>query len=217
MSDPLVTPTPTLTEPVRRIDRRQWLLAGIIAILGGYLTILAIGGSLIQQLTGFGGGPAELTLLFVSQLVFAVAVTVLGYFLAPGSLGMRLLASAIYVLAVVTLVVLLTLRVSGGLGRVLGGPVIGATLTNSFFMILLLGALAWLIATAARPIAFIALVLAAAIAPVGVLLALAGVSAALSSMVQLIAVGIAAVVILLVSIPRRAVAEEPIDTADLPA
>jgi hypothetical protein len=215
MTDPLVTPVQAA--PVRAIDRRHWLLAGIIAILGGYLTILAIGGNLIQQLLGFSGAPAEFTLLFVGQLVFAVAVAVLGYFLAPGPLGRRVLASAIYVVAVAVLVVCLTLRLGGGAGPVLGGPFIGATLTNSFFMILLFGALAWLIAARARPIAYLALLLVAAIAPIGTLFALGGISNAVSSMVQLVAVGVAAVVILLVSIPRASSVDEPIDTADLPS
>lgn len=221
MSDPLVPPA--LAEPAGPIDRRHWLLAGVIAILGGYLTIIAIGGNLIQQLLGFGGGPAELTVLFVSQLVFAVAVTVLGYFLAPGSLGMRLLASAVYAAAVVLLVASLTLRVGGGLGRALSPLFFGATIANPFFMILLFGGLGWLLASRARGIAYLSLVLAAVVAPVGVLLALANLNGAVSSIVQLLAVGVAAVVILLVSFPRRPIepehleAAEPIDTADLPS
>lgn len=216
MTDPLVTPAPA--EPVRPIDRRIWLLAGIIAILGGYLTIQAISGGLIQHLAGFGNGPAELTVLLFSHLVFAVAVTVLGYFLAPGSLGMRVLASAIYVAAVVLVVAVLALRISGALG---GGPgvlFVGATLANPFFVVLLFGALGWLLASRARPIAYLALLLAAAIAPVGLLFGLAGLSSVLSSIVQLVAVGVVAVVILLVSIPRRpTVSSRPVDASDLPA
>lgn len=211
MTDPLVTPP----APTRTSSRRHWLLAGIIAILGGYLTIVSVGGSLIQQLAGFAGGPPELTLLFVAQLVFAVAVTVLGFFLAPGSLGARLLGSVVYIVAVALLVVLLTLRVSAGLGRALSGPFIGATVTNPFFMILLFGALGWLIASRAKPIAYLALVLAVVIAPVGFLLAMAGASGPVSSIVQLSLVAIAAVVVLLVSTMRPAAPAIP--TADLAA
>ena len=188
-----------VTEP---IDRRRVLLAGVIAILGGYLTILAIGGQLIQQLLGFGG-PVEFTVLFAAQLVFAVGVSALGYFLVPGPLLRRVIAKIVYIVGIAILVLVLVLRVGGTGGALLGNQFVQATISNVFFMVLLFGALAWLIAVGARPFAYLSLVLAAVIAPVGLLFVLNGVSNGISYIVQLIAVAIAAGVILLISIPRR--------------
>ncbi len=206
-----VVQEPEVIEVVEPMDRRRVLVAGVIAILGGYLTILAIGGQLIQQLLGFGG-PVEFTVLFTAQLVFAVGVSALGFFLVPGPLRRRVVAKVVYIVGIAILVLVLVLRVGGSGGALLGNQFVQATISNVFFMVLLFGALAWLIAVGARPFAYLSLVLAAVIAPVGLLFVLNGVSNGISYIVQLIAVAIAAGVILLISIPRSSVpVEEPID------
>lgn len=185
-----------------RSSRRQWLLAGIIAILGGYLTILSIGGQLIQTLLGYlTGAGVELAVLLISQLVFAVAVTVLGYLLAPAQLGRRLLAAVIYVAGAAVLVLSLYVRISGALGN-LGGIPVAMTIANPYFMVVLCGGLGWLIATSARPIAYLSLVLAFLVMPLGYLFAINGIASALSSLIQLVVSAVAALVILAVSRPR---------------
>ncbi len=123
-----------------------------------------------------------------------------------------MVAKVVYIVGIAILVLVLVLRVGGTGGALLGNQFVQATISNVFFMVLLFGALAWLIAVGARPFAYLSLVLAAVIAPVGLLFVLNGVSNGISYIVQLIAVAIAAGVILLISIPRSsAPVEEPID------
>jgi hypothetical protein len=215
-AEPIAVPSPAGTAvyaepaPVVPVDRRVWLRSGIIAILGGYLTIGSISGGLVQQLAGFMGAGPEYTVLLVGQLVFAIGVTALGYFLVPGPLGRRILGKVVYALAIVILVVVVTLRITGGLGG-FGGAWSGVSIGNPYFMVLLFGGLGWLIASGAKPLGYLALIFAFLMIPITYFLLVSGIPSAIAVMIQMVVVLIGAVLILLASWPRRpiGVVEEP--------
>ncbi len=205
MTNPEVT-TPVAANPYLAttttppFDRWRWLLAGVIGILGGYLTIGAAIGGLLNALSGFGGFPPEFTALLVAQAVFAIAVTAFAYAVAPGSASRRILAIVIFALGVVGTVALMFGRIYAGL------PIPGTIsnfLINPFFLVLFFGALGWLLASGARPLAFVGLLLTLIVLPLNFVFLINGVGSGISTAVQYVLALVVAVVILLISRPAR--------------
>jgi hypothetical protein len=178
------------------IDRWRWLLSGIIAILGGYLTLLSLTGGFVNVFAGVLPDPA-INALLIAELVFAVAVTALGYFFVPAPLSRRLIAKVVYVVGIVILVILMALRISTGFG----GMALGVTLANPAFMVLLLGGFGWLLACGVAPVRYLVLLVALVVMPIWYWFALAGITTVIATIVQFAVCGVAAVIILLVSRP----------------
>lgn len=197
MSESSVFPTqpPPAPNYPTTIDRWRWLLAGVIAILGGYLTIQVATTGLGQIFVGYSD--PSITLLVIAELVFAVAVTALGYFFAPGPLGRRILAKAVYVVGILLLALVIWLRFTTGFG----GIPLALSFGNPFFVALLFGGLGWLIACAAAPMRYLVLLVALVALPLNYILVMAGASSGFGLVVQYVVCGIAAAAILLVSRP----------------
>lgn len=214
MTNPEVTspiaPNPyvvTAAEPA--FDRWRWLLAGVIGILGGYLAIASAVGGLLNGLSGFGGFPPEFVALLIGQAVFAVLVTGFAYAVAPGTASRRILAIVIFSLGFVGTLALMFARIYSGLG--LPGALSGV-LVNPFWLVLFLGALGWLLASGARPLAFLGLLLTFIVMPLNFVFVLNGIGSGISTGVQYAAAFVIAVVILLISRPAAVVAPAAIVT-----
>jgi hypothetical protein len=186
------------TPRVGAFDRWRWLLAGVIGILGGYLTLSSINGPLLQTLSGFGQFDPEQSGVFIGQTVFAFAVTVFAYLVAPGTLSRRVLASVLYVVLVIAFVAFMVARLYGDLR--IGGPVMSFFISTQF-AVLFAGALGWLIAAGSRPIAFLTLLLTFIVMPLNTVFALNSLSSGWSQIVQLPLCLVIAVAILLASRP----------------
>lgn len=186
-------PAPNYPTP---IDRWRWLLAGIIAILGGYITLQALNGPFIQIFTGVLSD-TSINVLLILELVFGVAVTALGYFFVPAPLGRRILAKVVFVVGVGIVVLFLALRITSGFG----GIPVGITLANPAFMVLLFGGLAWLIACGVAPIRYLVLLAAFVVMPLAFWMNMAGMTSGITLLVQLLVCGVIAGAILLVSRP----------------
>lgn len=197
MSQTSVFPQDPPPPPVHAtpLDRWRWLLSGIIAILGGYITLQALTGGLGQVFLGFLA--PTVVAIYVAQIVFGVAVSALGYFFVTAPLGRRILAKAVWVVGVGLVILFVALRLTTGFG----GVPAGLTVANPHFMLLVFGGLGWLIASGVTPLRYLVLLVALVPVPINFLLVLGGADSALGTLVQLVITGIAAVVILLVSRP----------------
>lgn len=179
-------------------NRWRWLLAGVIGILGGYLTISASGGQLLQTLGGYGSLPPEQTVMIIAQAVFALVVTSFAYLVAPGPMPRRVIAIVVFVVLVVGFTAFMVARVFGDLR--LGGPVFSFFI-NPYFAVLFAGALGWLIAVGARTIGFLTLLLTFIVMPLGAFFAINNISSGISQLVQLGLCLVIAVVVLFASRP----------------
>ena len=179
-------------------DRWRWLLAGVIGILGGYITLSLMNSGLIQALSGLGGYPPEITVQFVAQAVFGLAVASFAFLVAPGPLGRRLLAVLIFVVVVIVLVFILIGRINGSLR--LPGP--GALVVlNPYWVVLFAGGLGWLLAAGARPLAYLTLAATLVVMPLGYVFAMNNISSGIGTVVQLALALVIAVGILFASRP----------------
>jgi hypothetical protein len=179
-------------------DRWRWLLSGVIGILGGYLTVASVSGQLTMALSGRAAFPFEVGFLLVAQAVFALAVTAFAFMLAPGKFGRRVLAVVLFVVIVVLLVAFLVARNYGGL-RVPGPGFL--VVTNPYWIVLLAGAVGWLIAAGSRPLAYLSLLLTFIVMPLGFVFAMNNISYGISALVQYGLCLAIAVAILIVSRP----------------
>lgn len=179
-------------------DRSRWLLVGVIGILGGYLTVKALDGSMIFALVQVDRYGPGYVLLFVSEAVFALAVTSFAFFFAPGPLVRRVLAVVLFVAVTVALAGLLVGRLSGTIS--VPGPTLWV-LADPHWVVLAVGGLGWLIAAGARPIAYFTVLLALIVMPLGYVFALGDIAVGVSTLVQLGVSLAVAVAILFVSRP----------------
>ncbi len=170
-------PPPTRATP---LDRWRWLLSGIIAILGGYITLGSLNGGFNILFAGLV--TPEAVVLAVLPFVFGILVTALGYFFVPAPLGRRILAKVVLVVGALLLILGVWLRMTTGAG----GLPLGMTLANAAFMLLLFGGLGWLIACRVEPIRYLVLLVALIAVPGPTLLTLAGVAGAVTYIVQLV-------------------------------
>ncbi len=178
----------------RRLDRRHWLLAGLLGIVGGVLLfdgVLRSASGTTSQL------PLEAVLLFAGGGLLGLVAVVVAFALAPGGAGRR-------ILGIVVLVVGAGLALGFGL-LLFGGPVrippeIRWVVTPQSLLVGT-GILGWLLASGARWWAFLVLLLAPAVATVAMALLVQGSS--LSNVApQAVALALALLALLL-SIPRR--------------
>ena len=221
MSIPESTPVnpnpyaPAAVATAAPFDRWRWLLAGVIGILGGYLTISSFSGGLLNVISGIAQYDLELSAQIVLQGVFALAVTAFAYLVAPGPFPRRVIAVVLFVVVAVAIVALLAARYSGGLR--LPGPAFNVVL-NPYWLVLLTGGLGWLIAAAARPIAYLSLLLTFIVMPLGFVFAINSISSGISTIVQLVLSLAIAIVILLVSRPAASSYESsaPVATSVAP-
>jgi len=142
--------------PPAQLVSTQWLLALVTVSLGGYLLMLSLGGQFIQLFTGMRIEVSYGALL-VLQLLFAVAVVLLGFFFAPASLARRSIAGAIVAVVVLFTVILQAVRLTTGLGA--ASVFIGFTFADAFVMLPLALGAAWLVVRARSGLAFAGLAL----------------------------------------------------------
>lgn len=191
------------TEPVvssQPVDARGRLLASAIAVfLGGYLLISAVGGQLPIALSGYTGGGPELAVLLLLQLAFAVAVVLTGFFLAPGAVGLKLIASAIVVVGVTITVVILVARINGSISA--GIPLL-STLANPYFMTVAVVGAAWLVVRSAR-LGWLALLATILLIPIPTLMTTMGVTFATAQILILFVAAIVGVGIIAAGRPAR--------------
>jgi hypothetical protein len=181
------------------VERWRWLLAGVLGILGGYLTVNALtDGVIFGTLLRPDAFDPEIVVPWVLRGVFALAMTALAFFAAPGPIGRRALAVAIFVVVAIVLFFVILGRLSGAIRG--GGPVV-LMLTNAYWVVLAVGGLGWLIASAARPIAYLSLLLALIVMPLNFIFAVNNLPSAISGLVQLLVSLVIAVAILFVSRP----------------
>ena len=169
--------------PAAQLTSTRWLLALVTVSLGGYLLVLSLAGQFVQLFTGIRIEVSYGALL-VLQLLFAVAVVLLGLFFAPASLTRRSIAGAIVAVVVLLTVVLQAVRLTTGLGA--ASVFIGFTFADAFVMLPLALGAAWLVVRARPGLAFaaLALVMIPALAHWGLLVN--GVDSATTQIIMLI-------------------------------
>lgn len=179
----------------RRVDRRHWLLAGLLGIVGGALVLDAV----LRAASSFTSSqlPIEAFLMPVGAGVLGLAGIVVAFALAPGGAARRVLG---------VVVVLIGVGVAFGFGVALftGGlrvPTEVRWVVSPQSLLVGAGIVGWLLAAGARWWAFLVVLLAPAVAAVATALVLAGSSlAALAP--QVVAV-VLALLTLALSVPRR--------------
>jgi hypothetical protein len=165
----------------------RWLLSLVTTSLGGYLLVSSLSGQVTQLLSGaeymqsygFGFG-----LLLVLNLLFALAVVLLGLFFATASLARRGIAAGIVVLGVILVSILQAVRVTAGFGR--ATPFLAFTFADPYVMLPLLLVAAWFVVRYRPGLAFVALALVIIIALSHWGLLVAGIDTATSSLVILL-------------------------------
>lgn len=143
----------------------RWLLSLVTTSLGGYLLIWSLSGQVTQVLSGAEFMQAlgfSFGLLLVLQLLFAVAVVLLGLFFATASLARRGIAAGIVVLGVILLSILQAVRVTAGFGG--ATPFLAFSFADPYVMLPLLLVAAWFVVRYRPGLAFVALALVIIIA-----------------------------------------------------
>jgi hypothetical protein len=172
------------------------MLAGVIGIVGGYLTVSAAASPALSNIAR--NFDPEYLMPWIAELLFALVVTSFAFFVAPGARRRRVLAIAIFCAIVVVLVVLLVARQTGSLRA----PVpIFIVFLNPYWVVLFAGGLGWLIAAGSRVVAYFTLLLAILVMPIPFVFALNNIEFGATALVQLVLSLVVAVVILLVSRP----------------
>ncbi|SDH29203.1 hypothetical protein [Agrococcus jejuensis] len=181
--------------PGRRLDRRHWLLAGLLGIVGGALLLDGVL-SITPVLSG-AQVPIESMALAAGGAALGLVAIVVAFSLAPGSLGRRALGIVI-VLVGIGLAVGLVALLFGGPVRI---PVEVRWVASPQSLLVGTGIVGWLLASGARWWAFLVVLLAPAIPAVASALLFQGSSLAILAPQALALV--LALLALLLSIPRR--------------
>lgn len=197
------TETPaSYVEPVRTPAPGRALASAVAVFLGGYILVQSLSSNLATYLAVQAAREPEAAVLLLTQLVFALAVVVVGFFLAPAPVGRKFLASALVVVGSILVVVTQAMRVSGAIRWGAGGVPLTMTLINAFFMVALTVGAGWLIVRSAR-VGWLALLATVILIPLPYLFTVANISWAIIQIVMLILLGIVGVVILLAGRPAR--------------
>jgi hypothetical protein len=169
--------------PTARTPDIRWLLALVTVSLGGYMLVLSLSGQFIQLFTGM---PIDVSygVLLTLQLIFALAVVVLGFFFAPAPLMRRAIAAGIVVAIVLLVIVLQAIRLSSGFGP--ASVFIGLTLGDSFVMLALGLGSGWLVVRKRPGLSFATLALAVILSLVRWGLVLNGFDLATSQLIMLV-------------------------------
>jgi hypothetical protein len=161
----------------------QWLLSLVTVSLGGYLIVLSVGGQFVQLFLNMRLD-LSVGVLLVLQLLFALAVAVLGFLFAPAPMTRRSIASAIVVAFVLVTVIVQASRLSGGFGPL--RVFVGFTFADVFVMLTLALGAAWLVVRSRPGLAFISLALVVIVALVHWGLLVNNIDSATSQIVMLI-------------------------------
>jgi hypothetical protein len=175
------------------------LASGIAVFLGGYLLLQAMGGQLYPALAGFGPRETSYVVLVLLQLVFALAVVLAGLWIAPGSAGRKAVASVLVVVVTVIVVAASVARISGALNL---GQAPTFTITNPWFMVVLVVGAAWLIVREAR-LGWLALLPVLVLSPLPFAFSIAGVDFATTQIVLLLVTLLVGLGILFAGRPGR--------------
>lgn len=135
----------------------------------------------------------------MSQLIFAVAVVVVGYFLSSAPVSRKFIASLLVVVVVPLFLVVQVGRLTGSIG---GGIPLSITLANPAFMTVLSVGAGWLIARGAR-LGWLALLLTVVLIPIQFVFAMAAVGGVISQIVVLVVSAIIGAVIIAAGRPLR--------------
>ncbi len=191
-------PAPLPAAPGRR-DTARWAAAGLLGIVGGFVVLSGgVGSQLPISLAGFGGMPLSVVVLQLLQVLFGVAAVVAAYLLAPGRIGMRVVAGVVFVIAAVLSIVFASIRLTGSVD-----PFMSSVLLNATALLVFWGAVGWLLACGARPIAYLSLLAPLVLLlPIAMWLSMAGVEGAIITLVLQVIALVTSVVVLLASAAR---------------
>lgn len=174
-------------QPARTADDVRWFLTLVTVTLGGYLLVLSLSGQVTQILSGSELGlsfGASFGVLLVLQLLFALAVVLLGLFFAPTTLARRGVAGAIIVGVVVIVALAQALRFAVGFGA--ATTFIGFSFGDPFVMLSLALGAAWLVVRNRPGLAYVLLTLVILTGLVRWGLLYAGVDSATSQLIALL-------------------------------
>ncbi|SMG31788.1 hypothetical protein [Agreia pratensis] len=182
-------PRPKLGQPqaAGTAHSNRWLLSLVTTSLGGYLLLSSLSGQVTQVLSGaeymrdlgFSFG-----LLLTLDLLFALAVVLLGLFFATASLARRGLAAGIVTAAVIVVALFQAVRFSMGFGG--ATAFVAFTVADPYVMLPLALGAAWLVVRYRPALTFAALVLVIILALVHWALLTFGADSATSSLVMLL-------------------------------
>jgi hypothetical protein len=173
---------PLIPQPARTPDVR-WLLALVTVSLGGYLLVISLSGQFVQLFTGMRLDISYGVLLTL-QLLFALAVVVLGFLFAPAPLMRRVIGAGVVVVVVFLVVILQAIRLSAGFGA--ASVFIGFTFADAFVMLTLSLGGGWLVVRQRPGLAFASLALVVILALVHWALVLNALDSATSQLVMLV-------------------------------
>lgn len=178
------------------------LAAAIAVYLGGYLLTPSLSGQLGFLVTGLSG-QSDLVVSFVLQAIFAAAVVVGGFLLVPAPIGLRLIAIAVVVVAIVVTIASQAARISGPMGA--ATVPMSLTVSNGYFMAALAVGGGWLLVRQAR-LGWLALLLVAVLVPLPFALTYANLGA---GVVQLVSLGLSGAVLAAIVIAGRPLSDHP--------
>jgi hypothetical protein len=184
---PAPRPQPAQLPVVGTALSNRWLLSLVTTSLGGYLLIWSLSGQVTQVLSGaeyMQSYGFSFGLLLVLQLLFAVAVVLLGLFFATASLARRGIAAGIVVLGVILLSILQAVRVTAGFGR--ATPFFAFSFADAYVVLPLLLVAAWFVVRYRPGLAFVTLALVIIIALAHWGMVVGGVDSATTTIVLLL-------------------------------
>jgi hypothetical protein len=196
----MTTPEFVSAPSYRSAVNYRTLASAITVFLGGYLVISSLTGQLAFMVSGIQSTPLEVSVYFVLQALFAVAVVIAGLLLAQAPIGARLIASGVVVVAVIITVVTQVTRVTGGMGAI--GLPASLTIGNGYVMGLLAIGAAWLIVRSAR-LGWLTLLAVFVLVPVPYLMAMNNIPSVINQVVALLLSAIIGAAIILVGRPLR--------------
>lgn len=196
----MTTPETVSAPSYRSAVNYRTLASAITVYLGGYLVISSLTGQLAFMVSGIQSTPLEVSVYFVLQALFAVAVVIAGLLLAQAPVGARLIASGIVVVAVIICVVTQVIRLTSGMGAI--GLPASLTIGNGHVMALLGIGAAWLIVRSAR-LGWLTLLGAFVLVPVPYLMAMSNIPSVINQVVALLLSAIIGAAIILAGRPLR--------------
>ncbi|MFC7432532.1 MULTISPECIES: hypothetical protein [unclassified Agrococcus] len=188
-------------EPLRAgrlLDRRHWLLAGLLGITGGAIVLQQSQGALVTLLLRPEAYGWDVLSHQLGIVVFGLAATAAAYLLAPGGIVGRLLGVVVLVVLVAAGFVLQQAVLSGA-----GLPMWTRWVVSGSSLVLLGGVAGWILASGARWWAWAAVLLVPVLAVVPTAGARAGIPSGTVSWLMSGAALLVALLTLALTVPRR--------------